>query len=107
MPGAIYGIIMTEIERIMQLEVSGWIREKIKELPDSGKFRAVSAIRSLQWANANYVAGMPIPAAYFALHATEEAVASFISCAKDCHYGDDAKINLRDHQARVQTQSAS
>lgn len=92
---------MTEIERIMQLEVSRWIREKIKELPDSGKFRAASAIRSLQWANANYAAQMPIPAAYFALHATEEAVASFISCAKVCGYGDDAKINLRDHQAKA------
>lgn len=93
---------MTEIERIMQLEASLWIIEKIKELPDSGKFRAASAVRSLKWANANYEAGMPIPAAYFALHATEEAVASVISCAKDCcSYGDDAKINLRDHQAKA------
>ena len=85
----------------MQLEAARWINEKINELPDSAKFRAASAIRSLQWANANYEAKMPIPAAYFALHATEESVASFICCAKTCGYGDDAKINLRDHQAKA------
>ena len=44
---------------------------------------------------------MPIPACYCALHATEEAVAAFISCAKELDYGDDAKINIRDHQAKA------
>lgn len=93
--------VMSEIDQIMQLEAARWISEKINELPDSAQFRAASAIRSLQWADANYEAGMHIPAAYFALHATEEAIASFICCAKACGYGDDAKINLRDHQAKA------
>lgn len=92
---------MSVIDQMMQLEAARWINEKIKDLPDSAKFRAASAIRSLQWANANYDAAMPIPAAYFALHATEEAVASFICCAKACGYGAHAKINLKDHQAKA------
>ena len=92
---------MSVIDQIMRLEAARWINEKIKELPDSAKYRAASAIRSLQWADANYKAGLPIPAAYFALHATEESVASFICCAKACGYGDDANINLMDHQAKA------
>ena len=92
---------MSVINEIMQLESSRWINAKIKGLPENAKFRAASAIRSLQWANANYDAGLPIPAAYFALHATEESVASFICCAKARGYGTDAKINLRDHQAKA------
>lgn len=92
---------MSEIDRIMRLDAARWIGEKINDLPDSAKFRAASAIRSLQWADRNYEAGMPIPAAYFALHATEEAVASFICSVKACGYGNDAKINLRDHQAKA------
>lgn len=85
----------------MRLEVAKWINRKIEDLPDSGKFRASSAIRSLQWASRNHESGMPIPATYFALHATEEAVATFVSCAKERGYGDDAKINLRDHKAKA------
>jgi len=92
---------MSVIDRIMKLETARWINTKISDLPDSAKFRAASAIRSLQWADANYESGMPIPAAYFALHATEEAVASFVCSAKTCGYGNDAKINLKDHQAKA------
>lgn len=92
---------MSVIDRIMGLETARWIDGKIAELPDKAKYRAASAIRSLQWADRNFEAGMPTPAAYFALHATEEAVASFIWCVKACGYGDDAKINVRDHQAKA------
>lgn len=94
------GKVMSEIDRIMALDAARWIGEKVNDLPDDAKFRAASAIRSLQWADRNFEAGMPIPAAYFALHATEEAVASFIRCVKACGYGNDAKINLKDHQAK-------
>lgn len=92
---------MTVIDQIMQLEVAKWINQKVSDLPDSAKFRAASAIRSLEWASRNHHAGMPIPAAYFALHATEEAVAAFVSCAKAFGYGEDAKINLRDHRQKA------
>lgn len=92
---------MNAIEEIMRLDAAKWINRRVEDLPDSGRFRASSAIRSLQWASRNLEAEMPIPAAYFALHATEEAVAAFVSCAKECGYGDDAKINLRDHKAKA------
>lgn len=42
-----------------------------------------------------------MPACFCALHATEEAVAAFVSSAKESGYGEDAKINLKDHQAKV------
>lgn len=96
-----YPIVLRDIDEILNLDVARWITTKIKELPSSGRFRAASAIRSLNWAHAIYSADMAIPAAYFALHATEEAVASFISCAKECGYGADAKMNLRDHQVKA------
>lgn len=92
---------MTVIDQIMRLDTARWINGKIGDLPDRAKFRAASAIRSLQWASNNYHAEMPIPAAYFALHATEEAVAAFVSCTKVCGYGEDAKINLKDHKAKA------
>jgi hypothetical protein len=92
---------MSVIDQIMQHEAARIINARINDLPKTAKFRAASAIRSLQWANSNYDAGMPIPAAYFALHATEEAVASFICSTKACGYGNDAKINFKDHQAKA------
>lgn len=93
---------MNAIEEIMQLEAAKWIGAKIAELPDRARYRAYSAIRSLQWASRNFHFDMPIPAAYFALHATEEAVAAFVSSAKACGYGEDAKaINLKDHLAKA------
>jgi len=92
---------MNAIEELMRLDAAKWINRRIEDLPDSAKYRAYSAIRSLQWASRNYEAEMPIPAAYFALHATEEAVAAFVSSAKECGYGEDAKINLRDHRAKA------
>lgn len=92
---------MNVIDEIMHLPPTRWIEEKIGILPDRAKFRAASAVRSLRWASMNYDAEMFIPAAYLALHATEEAVAAFVSCAKACGYGDDAKINLKDHRAKA------
>lgn len=92
---------MSVIDKIMQREPAVWINNQIDGLPDRAKFRASSALRSLKWANDIFDAGMPIPACYCALHATEEAVATFISCAKVCGYGDTAKINIKDHAAKA------
>jgi hypothetical protein len=92
---------MSVIDDIMRQEAAVWINLQIGQLPDRAKFRASNALRSLQWANNIYEAGMPIPACYCALHATEEAVAAFISCAKVCGYGNDAKINIKDHAAKA------
>ena len=92
---------MSVIDEIMQQETAAWINNQINELPDRAKFRASSALRSLQWANGIFEAGMPIPACFCALHATEEAVAAFISCAKVCGYGDAKMINIKDHAAKA------
>lgn len=92
---------MSVINDIMQLETAAWINNQINELPDRAKFRASSALRSLQWANGTYEAGMPIPACFCALHATEEAVAAFISCAKVYGYADAKMINIKDHAAKA------
>ncbi|MEY8099674.1 hypothetical protein AB9F29_20040 [Falsihalocynthiibacter sp. S25ZX9] len=72
---------MSVINEIMQNEAAAWINSQINELPDRAKFRASSALR---WANGIFDSDMPIPACFCALHATEEAVAAFISCAKEC-----------------------
>lgn len=88
---------MSVIDSLMRLETAAWINSRIGELPDRAKFRASSALRSLQWANDIYEANMPIPACFCALHATEEAVAAFISCAKVYGYADARMINIKDH----------
>jgi hypothetical protein len=92
---------MSVIDEIMQKESAAWINSQINELPDRGKFRASSALRSLQWANGIFDAGMPIPACFCALHATEEAVAAFVSCAKEYGYDEAKKINIKDHAAKA------
>ena len=92
---------MNVIDKIMQQETAIWISKQIIELPDRAKFRAFSAIRSLQWANNIYASDMPIPACFCALHATEEAVAAFISCAKVCGYKDARKINITNHMHKA------
>jgi hypothetical protein len=93
---------MSVIDKIMSEEAAKWVNLKIEELPDRAKFRAYNSIRSLNWANTIfYEADLPIPACYCAMHATEEAIAAFISSAKESGYGDDAKINIKDHQAKA------
>ena len=91
---------MTPIDKIMQTPEAKWVDHQIAHLPDRVKFRAASALRSLKWSSQIYDLGLAIPASYFALHATEEAVAAFVTCAKVHGYGDDANINLRDHRQK-------
>jgi|GEM_PF-2216477 len=93
---------MSVIEKILSDESAKWIVKNIPELPDRAKFRAYNSIRSLNWSNVIfYKTDLPIPACYCALHATEEAVSAFISTAKVSGYGDSAKINILDHQAKA------
>ena len=92
---------MSTIDNVMSHEAAIWINQRVEELPNRAKHRASNSIRSLNWANHIYASGLPIPAYYCALHATEEAVAAFISCAKECGYEDASSINIRDHQAKA------
>lgn len=81
----------------MKNNAAQWINGRIGTLPNRAKFRASSAMRSLQWANGIFDAEMPIPACFCALHATEEAVSAFISTAKEAGYEDARDINIKDH----------
>lgn len=92
---------MSVIDEIMQLETAAWINDRVDKLPGRAKYRASSALRSLRWANNIFDTGMPIPACFCALHATEEAVASFISCAKEYGYDNAKMINIKDHAAKA------
>jgi len=92
---------MNVIEHIMSHDSAKWINQKIEELPDCAKFRASNSIRALNWASRIYEIHLPIPANFCALHASEEAVAAFISCAKECGYGEDAKIDIRNHREKA------
>lgn len=92
---------MTIIDDFFSNEMVLWVNAKVADLPNKAKFRAFNAIRSLNWASQIYKAKLPIPATYCALHATEEAVAAFVSSVKVAGYGDDAKINIRDHHAKA------
>ncbi|MGC0055756.1 hypothetical protein ACNSPG_22400 (plasmid) [Brucella pituitosa] len=89
------------IDDIMSNDIVKWIEKRIQDLPKKVQYRAYSAIRALDWANRIFSIDLPIPAAFTALHATEEAVAAFITCAKHYKYGDDAKINVKDHQQKA------
>ena len=92
---------MSVIDNIMSHSSSKWINEKIEDLPNRAKFRASNAIRFLSWANKIYYqTNLPIPACFCALHATEEAVSAFVSCAKECNYKDANQINIKDHRAK-------
>lgn len=92
---------MSVIDGIMGHDPAKWVVDKINELPNRAKYRAHNSVRFLTWASRIYEIGLPVPACYCALRASEEAVASFVSTAKISGYGDDAKINIRDHQAKA------
>ncbi len=92
---------MSIIRTLFAHDATQWVLRNIDTLPKRARFRAYNAIRNLEWADTAFEAAIPIPATYCALHATEEAVAAFVSCAKECGYGDDAKINIRDHEAKA------
>jgi len=91
---------MSVIDGLLESEAAQWIVGQIDNLPNRAKFRAFNSLRSLQWASRIYDAGMPIPACFCALHATEEAVASFVSCAKVSGYSAAKQINIHDHRAK-------
>lgn len=46
-------------------------------------------------------AEMPIPACFCAIHSAEDAVAAFISSAKEYGYDDARMTNIKDHVAKA------
>ncbi|WP_273728863.1 hypothetical protein [Brucella gallinifaecis] len=89
------------IDDLMTNDMVKWIVKRIPDLPKKVQYRAYSAIRALDWSNRIFSIDLSVPAAFTALHATEEAVSAFITCAKNYKYGDDAKINVKDHKQKA------
>lgn len=92
---------MTNTKSTLDHELASWIIEKIGELEGRSKFCAHNAIRFLHWANET-IETSHIVSSFCAMHATEEAVAAFISAAKAYGHGEFAKkINLHDHLSKA------
>lgn len=89
------------IDDIMANDISKHIQKKLEHLPLPIRNRAYSAIQALNWTNRIFAIDLPVPSSFTALHATEEAVAALITCAKYCDYGKEAKINIKDHRQKA------
>jgi len=92
---------MDAIKTLLDHDAARWIIGKIEHLEGRSKFCAHNAIRFLQWADEIFETSHPV-ASFCAMHATEEAVASFISAAKMHDHKDCAKkVNLHDHPSKA------
>ena len=92
---------MSVIRPMLEGEVPGWVVKKIANLEGRSKFCAYNAIRFLDWADEIFEIS-PVVASFCAMHATEEAVASFISAAKSHSQLKHAKqVNLHDHLSKA------
>lgn len=93
---------MNSPSSLLEHDVSKWIVNKISLL-DNGraKFCSFNAVRFLHWANEIFDTS-PIVSSFCALNATEEAVAAFISAAKEHGHRDHAKhVNLHNHHSKA------
>jgi hypothetical protein len=93
--------IVSVIDTILDQDMARWVVNRIADLEGRSKYCAHNSIRFLKWADEIFPTSH-IVSSFCALHATEEAVAAFISAAKNCGYSDDAKkVNLHDHRAKA------
>ena len=89
------------MDAIFKTDISRWIIRKIDVLSDGSKYRADNAIRFAIWAKEFQKKAPPV-SSFCALHAVEEAVAAFISAAKECGHSERAKrVNTRDHLSKA------
>lgn len=86
---------------ILNAEISQWIINKIEKLDERAKYSSFNSIRFLNWSTTSFNAS-PIVASFCAMHATEEAVAAFISAAHtQNHKTHENKINWRNHKGKA------
>jgi len=86
---------------ILNNEISQWVIKKIEKLDERAKYSSFNSIRFLNWSNTSFNAS-PIVASFCAMHATEEAVAAFISAAHtQNHKTQGNKINWRNHKGKA------
>lgn len=82
---------------LLDHDVSKWIVGKIDKLQGRARFCSYNAVRFLHWADDIFETSHLV-ASYCAMNATEEAVAAFISSAKENgHKSSGAKVNLHAH----------
>lgn len=92
---------MTVLKTFFEAEAASWIGDKIDVLEGRAKFCAFNALRYLRWADETFSVS-PLVANFNGLHATEEAVASFISAG--VQFGtrvNASKIKLREHKTKA------
>ncbi len=88
-------------EEIWHTDVSRWIIEKFPILNDRSKYCADNSVRFALWADEFKETAPPV-ASFCALHSIEEAVAAFISAAKNCGHTERAKkLNIHDHLSKA------
>ena len=88
--------------RILDHEIARWIFDHANNLENGRtKFCSFNALRFLRWAHEIFEVS-PIVASFCALNATEEAVAAFISAAKNHGHRKYAKnVNLHNHHSKA------
>jgi hypothetical protein len=92
---------MSIVDEILSKPESQWVLARIDKLQGRAKYCAFNAVRFLRSAD-NILVHEPIAAAFCAMHATEEAVASVICSAKTNGYSGLAKsVNIRDHKQKA------
>ncbi|ATF16949.1 hypothetical protein [Phaeobacter gallaeciensis] len=92
---------MTVLNNFFEAEAASWVVDKIGVLEGRAKFCAYNALRYLKWADETFSVS-PIVSNFNGLHATEEAVACFISSG--IRFGSKAnasKIRLREHKTKA------
>ncbi|AUQ48518.1 hypothetical protein PhaeoP83_00197 [Phaeobacter inhibens] len=92
---------MAILNRFFEAEAANWVVDKIDVLEGRAKFCAYNALRYLKWANETYAVSSLV-SNFNGLHATEEAVACFISSG--VRFGSNAnasKIKLREHKTKA------
>lgn len=92
---------MAVLDNFFEAEAASWVVEKIDVLDGRAKFCAYNALRYLKWANETFSVS-PLVSNFNGLHATEEAVACFISSG--VRFGGKAnasKIRLKEHKTKA------
>lgn len=89
------------IRHILGSDIARWIQKTAKDkLTKRAQACAVNAINYL--VRAERIAAISTNVSFFcATHATEEAVASFVSACKAAGYDDAKEINLHDHKHKA------
>lgn len=92
---------MGPIDRILGHEISRWVIAKTNDMTGRPKFSAQNAIQYLLWSEKNSAFAQNL-SSFCAMHATEEAVASFVSAAEEqMNPSGKNRLNLNNHKQKA------